>query len=169
MISSPLPAFAKLGPKLERIEQELAHLSAFLARYDALAAEFRDSWGRTTVIAAAVHNAYNGVEDVLLSLASDVDAFVPQGASSHQDILDQMRAGVGGVRPPLLDDGLYRSMMELKAFRHVVRHRYGMDLDAARADENLARLRDVLPRFVEAVQTLERYLRAPPGEEGTVS
>ena len=35
MISSSHPAFAKLGPKLERAQRELDNLDGFLAQYDA--------------------------------------------------------------------------------------------------------------------------------------
>ena len=45
MIASRLPAFAKLGPKLDRAGRELANLDAFLAGYDALPPEQRTTWG----------------------------------------------------------------------------------------------------------------------------
>ena len=39
MIASSHPAFAKLGPKLERAARELRNLDAFLGQYDALPPE----------------------------------------------------------------------------------------------------------------------------------
>ncbi|KAB1077806.1 hypothetical protein F6X53_17240 [Methylobacterium soli] len=111
-------------------------------------------------MAAAVHNAYNGIEDVLLNLANDIDGSVPTGETSHQDLLDQMRAALAGIRPALLDDPLYAALTELKGFRHRVRHRYGFDLDAAKTDESLARMRRSFPHFVEAVRRLEQVMTA---------
>ena len=116
-----------------------------------------------TATAAAIHNVYNGIEDVLLSLAKDVDGSVPTGETSHQDLLDQMRAELLGLRPALLDDALYALLTELKGFRHRVRHRYGFDLDPARTDESLVRLRTAFPAIVEAVRRLENALNAPEG------
>jgi hypothetical protein len=46
-----------------------------------------------------IHNIYNGIEDVMLSLANDVDGYVPTGETAHQDPLDQMSAGIEGKRP----------------------------------------------------------------------
>ena len=62
MISSSHPAFAKLGPKLERVQREIDSLDDFLRRYDSLAPEMVSEWGRTTAVASAVANAYNGIE-----------------------------------------------------------------------------------------------------------
>ena len=158
MIASRLPAFAKLGPKLDRAGRELANLDVFLAGYDALPPGQRTTWGRLTAIAAALHNAYNGIEDVLLGIAKDVDGAAPTGDTSHQDLLDQMRAEIPGLRPALLDDALYVSLTELKGFRHRVRHNYGFDLDAGRTEQNRALMQATFPRFVEAVRMVERRL-----------
>ncbi|GJD89623.1 MULTISPECIES: hypothetical protein [Methylobacterium] len=163
MIASSHPAFAKLGPKLERAARELRNLDAFLGQYDALPPEAVNAWGRMTAIAAAIHNVYNGIEDTLLSLANDIDGSVPTGETSHQDLLDQMRAAVLGLRPPLLDDALYVALTELKGFRHRVRHRYGFDLDPGKTNESLDRMRATFPAYVEAVRGLERDLAGDPG------
>ncbi|GJD56811.1 hypothetical protein [Methylobacterium dankookense] len=161
MISSSHPAFAKLGPKLERAQRELDNLDRFLAQYDVFPPETINVWGRMTATAAAIHNVYNGIEDVLLSLAKDIDGSVPTGETSHQDLLDQMRAALVGLRPALLDDALYAALTELKGFRHRVRHRYGFDLDPTKTDESLARMRTTFPAIVEAVRHLERTVNAP--------
>lgn len=155
MIASRLPAFAKLGPKLDRAGRELANLDAFLAGYDALPPEQRTTWGRLTAIAAALHNADNGIEDVLLGIAKDVDGAAPTGDTSHQNLLDQMRAQIPGLRPAVLDDELYVSLMELKGFRHRVRHNHGFDHDAGRTEQNRALMQATFPKLVEAVRTLE--------------
>ncbi|GEC57869.1 hypothetical protein ABIF38_008760 [Bradyrhizobium japonicum] len=101
-----------------------------------------------------VHNIYNGIEDLMLSLANDVDGYVPTGESAHQDLLDQVSAGIDGKRPALIGSELYGLLVELKGFRHVIRHRYGFDLDPRKVDENLARVRTAFPAFVKAVTCL---------------
>lgn len=161
MITSTHPAFARLGPKLDRAWRELEQLTEFLRLYDAVPPDLVSEWARTTAVASAVHNAYNGIEDVLLSLANDIDGYVPRGDSSHQDILDQMRVPLAGLRPALLNDELYQVLTEVKGFRHLVRHRYGLDLDQVRTMENLTRMQTALPRFSAAVQELAARMTRP--------
>ena len=159
MISSRYPAFAKLATKLDRAGQELGKIDSYLD-------EIKDSdhaaneWARGSALALGIHNIYNGIEDVMLSLANDIDGNVPTGEAAHQDLLDQMSARIEGQRPALLDPGLYGLLVELKGFSHVVRHRYGFDLDPSKVDENLARVRAAFPAFVKAVADLERVMTA---------
>jgi uncharacterized protein YutE (UPF0331/DUF86 family) len=70
-----------------------------------------------------------------------------------------MAAEVAGTRPALLDTGLYEALVELKGFRHLVRHRYGFDLKPEKVIENLDLLQKVFPAFIEAVVELEKIMR----------
>lgn len=160
MISSSHPAFARLGPKLLRMQRELDNLDEFLKLNASLAPELVSVWGRTTAIASAIANVYNGIENVLTDIAKVVDGSVPAGEASHQDLLDQMQAEVAGTRAAVLDDRLHAELTELKGFRHRVRHNYGFDLDPARTNESLERLRRVFPAFVEALRSLESAMTA---------
>ena len=69
-----------------------------------------------------------------------------------------MRSPVSGIRPALLDETLYEELIELKGFRHMVRHRYGFDLDADKVRANVDRATRCLPDFVAAVYALENAL-----------
>jgi hypothetical protein len=142
------------------MRRELDNLDEFLKLNASLAPEMVSAWGRTTAIASAIANVYNGIENVLADIAKAVDGSVPSGETSHQDLLDQMWAEVAGTRAAVLDERLHAQLTELKGFRHRVRHNYGFDLDPARTDENLERLRQVFPAFVEALRTLERAMTA---------
>lgn len=173
MISSSHPAFAKLGPKLMRMQRELDKLDEFLRLADALGPEMMSDWGRTTPVASAIANVYNGVENVLADIAKTVDGSVPTGETSHQDLLDQMQAVVRGKRAAVIDEDLHAQLTELKGFRHRVRHNYGFDFDPVRTAENLARLREAFPAFVEALRGLERSMTedfdsTKDNENGTV-
>ena len=159
------PAFARLSPKMERARTELAELQKYSSKHyeEFLAGD----WGASSAISLGVHNIYNGIEDILLSLAKDVDDDVPGGATMHQDLLDQMVTGIGGTRPPVLDADLYESLSELKAFWHLVRHRYGFDLKPDKVRDNLERVAVALPAFIEAVCSLEQVLlEETPDNEG---
>lgn len=150
------PAFAKLSPKIDRANTELREIEKYLSVHNSEVAD--GEWGAISAISLGIHNIYNGIEDILLSLAKDVDGLVPTGASMHQDVLDQMSTEISGIRPAVLDPDLYEALIELKGFRHLVRHRYGFDLQAEKVQENLIRVREFFPSFVSAVISLETKL-----------
>jgi len=167
MTSFSLPVFARLSPKIARAERELAQMGQY---YESHSVEVADGdWGAMSAVSSGIHNVYNGIEDVLLSIARDVDDAVPTGASAHQDVLDQMAADVAGTRPALLDRGLYEALTELKGFRHLVRHRYGFDLKPDKVIENLQLLQNIFPAFIAAVTELERTMREGDDHDGAVS
>jgi uncharacterized protein YutE (UPF0331/DUF86 family) len=158
MAAFSLPAFSRLSPKIARAERELEQLEIFFARHSQEVSD--GEWGALSAISLGIHNVYNGIEDSLLSLARDVDGLVPSGPTMHQDVLDQMSAEIDGIRPSVIDTELYESLTELKAFRHLVRHRYGFDLKADKVIENLDRIREAFPSFVDAVVRLEKTMAA---------
>jgi uncharacterized protein YutE (UPF0331/DUF86 family) len=157
------PAFAKLSPKIDRATKEMRQIEEYLSVHDSEMA--RGEWGAVAAVSLGIHNVYNGVEDILLSLANDVDGLVPSGSSMHQDVLDQMSAEIAGVRPVVLGPELYEALGELKRFRHLVRHRYGFDLKTEKVREHLDRARTTLPSFVEAIVALERSLVEQSAED----
>jgi uncharacterized protein YutE (UPF0331/DUF86 family) len=161
------PAFARLSQKIDRATKELSEVEIYLATHapEVSAGE----WGALSAISLGIHNVYNGIEDILLSLAKDVDGMAPSGPTMHQDVLDQMVAEIAGVRDAVLDPALYETLTELKGFRHLVRHRYGFDLKSEKVRENLDRTREALPSVVAAVVLLERTLTAdlPNGDDSS--
>lgn len=161
------PAFAKLSPKIDRATKELQQIEEYLSAHGSEMS--LGEWGAVAAVSLGIHNVYNGIEDILLSLANDVDGLVPKGPTMHQDILDQMSAEIAGTRPAVLDPQLYQSLTELKGFRHLVRHRYGFDLKAANVQENLDRTREAFPPFIKAVASLEGTLTKESGQDEEAS
>jgi uncharacterized protein YutE (UPF0331/DUF86 family) len=164
MTSFSLPVFSRLSPKINRAERELAQIEQYCDSNSSEVAA--GDWGAMSAVSLGIHNVYNGIEDILLSLARDIDDSVPTGASARQDVLDQMAAEVAGTRPALLDLDLYEALTELKGFRHLVRHRYGFDLKTDKVIENLALLQKVFPVFIDAVTELERAMREGDDHNG---
>lgn len=164
MVEFRSPSFAKLAKKLQRAHAELAKVTQHAVnRRDAILA---DDWEAVTAAATGVHNVYNGIEDILLNIAKDVDGSVPEGPSLHQDLLDQMAVEIPELRQALLSDDLLKDFTELKGFRHLVRHRYGMDLIGSKVEENVLRIERAFPEFVAALEALEDTLLAEPGSRG---
>lgn len=164
MTSFSLPTFSRLTPKILRAERELAQMQQF---YEKQAKALADGdWGAMAAVSAGIHNVYNGIEDILLSLARDIDDAVPTGPSAYQDVLDQMAAEIAGTRPALLDLDLCEALTEIKGFRHLVRHRYGFDLKPEKVVENLALLRKTFPVFLAAVTALEKTMKGGDDHDG---
>lgn len=87
-----LPEFSRLAPRLDRSARELGQLLDFYSRHEAEVAAA--DWGALSAVSLGVHNVYNGIEDILMSLARDLDGSAPSGPTVHQDILDQMAAAI---------------------------------------------------------------------------
>lgn len=168
MISSKHPAFAKLAAKLGRAQKELGEIENYLEEIKK-PGHLVSEWARTSTLALAVHSVYNGIEDVMLSLANDVDGYVPTGESAHQDLLDQMSVAIERKRPAVVGPELYGLLVEVKGFRHVVRHRYGLELDPRKVDENVDRIRKAFPAFVQVLIHLERVMTAEQKDEAEPS
>ena len=154
-----MPLFSVVEDKLDRIARELDRLEDYLGGSDETRAA--NVWSRTATIAFTLHGAYTGVEDVLSDVARTIDGSVPHGDRSHQDLLEQMRAPMTGRRPALLDDTLYAALLELKGFRHLVRHHYGVDLIPLRTEANKALMVRAFALLRQAMKNLEDYLSSP--------
>src|SRR5690349_6161045 len=159
------PVFLSLHTKLARLEQEFTNLREFVQLAAVTPKEFSSPWGTAMTIGGGVRNAYNGMEDILKTIARDIDGYVPGGENWHQDLLDQM-AAASDVRPAILGTDLHEQMVALKSFRHVVNHNYGMALKLDRVRENLAVLQQAYPQFVEAITSFEAAFSAGGEDDG---
>lgn len=72
--------------------------------------------------ALSLQNFYMGVEQAFEEIAKQVDEFLPMGASSHRELLEQMALEIPNVRPPVLQAETLERLNEYRGFRHVVIH-----------------------------------------------
>jgi uncharacterized protein YutE (UPF0331/DUF86 family) len=151
-----LPEFSRLAPRLERSARELGQLLDFYGRHEAEVSA--GDWGALSAVSLGIHNVYNRIEDILMSIARDLDGSAPSGPTVHQDILDQMAAAIADRRPPVLSAKLHRDLTELKGFRHLVRHKYGFDLKPEKVIENIRLLQDAYPAFEQCLEDLDGLL-----------
>src|ERR1700761_1744264 len=89
VISSKHPAFAKLATKLDRARQELVKIDDYLESIKGFDRPV-NGWARGSALALGIHNIYNGIEDVMLSLANDIDGYVPTGESARAPTLPRL-------------------------------------------------------------------------------
>ena len=75
-------------------------------------------------VALNIHGFYDGLESLLLKIASLIDGAVPSGANWHELLLREMSKEIDGVRPAVFSNDFCDKMDAYRGFRHVVRHVY---------------------------------------------
>jgi hypothetical protein len=150
------PLFARLDRQLELVRCELGNASEADRRFRALRkhdashgkrARLYHEWSHCASLADGVAAIYTGLESILEAIGNEIDEYVPRGEGSHAELLDGMAIDVRGVRPAVLADATLRLMHEGRKFRHVVRHKYALELRRADVAKNLALARRLVPAF----------------------
>jgi hypothetical protein len=152
------PLFLRIDVKLARINREIESTERNLAAF--LRGEVNDSMSGVIVrdVAYALHNAYNGMEAILQDIAAEVDGGVPAGASAHRALLDQLSVPTRD-RPAVVVAEIADQMDDLRRFRHLFRHSYGVDLQSEQVFAKFADLTaHVFPQFQKAIGDMRTFL-----------
>jgi ABC-type transporter Mla subunit MlaD len=112
------------------------------------------------LLAANLHGYYTALETALERIARLFDEDVPSGPSWHQEILEQMRIEVPGLRAPVLAPELIPDLQELRRFRHFFRNAYVLDLDPHKVNEHAQRLVRVHRRLTDNIGAFVEHLEA---------
>jgi len=132
-----------------RLNKELAKIQTVVQAAVSQASKAKKTGDIDYLQAAALslQNFYIGVEQAFEEIAKQVDEFLPTGASSHRELLEQMALEIPNVRPPVLQAETLDRLNEYRGFCHVVIHRYGFELHPKRIQE----LVEALPICSEAL------------------
>ncbi len=76
-----------------------------------------------------LHNLYCAFEDLFKMVAETFENQVQDKSKYHIELLKRMTIPVEGVRPPLLSQGCFILLDNLRSFRHFFRHAYSYELD----------------------------------------
>jgi hypothetical protein len=156
-------AFALADRRLRDLMAEHARMQAAeIARLEKLASSAVDidRWIASTTRASVVESLFTGMEGVLKELLSVIDGEVTAMAETsrfHAAVLAQA-AGQTSSRAPLISESLYRSLDELRRFRHLERNIYTGALNAERVTELTHLVLGVVPEFEAAMRaTMARW------------
>lgn len=150
------PLFARLERQLHLVRTELANAVeadrrfAALRRRSARRAADRGlyhEWSHNASLADGVSALYTGIESILETVGNEIDEYTPRGDASHADLVDGMAIEVKGVRPAVLSDRTRDLMHEVRKFRHVVRHKYALQLRRRDVARNFALAKRLVPAF----------------------
>lgn len=104
-------------------------------------------WSHNASLADGVAAIYTGLESLLEAVAGEIDEYAPRGDASHADLVDGMALEVKDVRPAVLSEATRRLMHEARRFRHVVRHKYALELRRRDVARNFTLAKRLVPAF----------------------
>jgi hypothetical protein len=147
-----------------------------LARTGRIRAEIEEALGegglparyRLYTLALLLHNFYGSVENIFLRIAPVLNGGTPEGGDFHKRLLENMKTEIEQIRPPVISRETFTLLSEIMRFRHIVRHMYAFDLDAAKVEalaRSVAPASDALDRdigkFLDFIDALAAGLERP--------
>jgi hypothetical protein len=111
-------------------------------------------------IALNLHGFYNGLERIFEWLARQIDGTIPEGASWHRDLLQQMSFAVPNVRPSVIQPETRILLEEFLGFRHVVRNLYTWHFEPEKISSLVAQLPETVAALDADFAHFRRFLNA---------
>lgn len=134
---------------VNRIEQELNQIQVTVSETGRMLQKVQLTGDKDYLGTAALNlqSFYTAVERILVAIAKEIDATVPQEENWHQALLEQMVVEIPGIRQPVLAVQTQQELDEFRRFRHVVRSNYAHQLDPKRV-QALAEKLDVVSQHL---------------------
>lgn len=102
---------------------------------------------------------YTGIEKIFEQIAQVVDqSFLKQSERWHQELLEQMRIDIPGIRPNVINEDLYQLLKTYLGLRHVLRSNYTHRLDPKLIEQNLDSLSICHRQFIQAMTQFCQFL-----------
>ena len=136
------PAFEFMADR-RRIQAEIENVELTLRELENAVSRPERSPVELAGIATFVHNAYNGIENILKQILQAEKITVPRQSTWHKALLDQARSA------GLVSEGMAEELLEYLAFRHFFVHGYGILLEETPLMDLATRLPGVWNRFQE--------------------
>ncbi|MCL0080946.1 hypothetical protein M1N64_01770 [Peptococcaceae bacterium] len=84
----------------------------------------------TRMLTSILHDYYNAIEHIFKNIAQNIDESLPKGSDWHSGLISQMSRAVPGTRPAVITKKTLELISELKGLRHVIRAKYGLNINA---------------------------------------
>lgn len=124
--------------QIEQIDQLLDSYTELLDRSQKSTPDLVE----VTAIASVLHSFYNGVENILLSIAKRIDQGLPTGSQWHRDLLVQMTQQTS-KRRQVISVEMAQRLGEYLGFRHFYRHSYSFFLEWSEVDKLVSPLQEI--------------------------
>jgi uncharacterized protein YutE (UPF0331/DUF86 family) len=103
-----------------------------------------------------LHNLYCAFEDLFKIVADFWENNLAVDGEYHIHLLKRMLLRINDVRPPLISQGSFRLLNELRGFRHVFRHAYSYGLDEDRVQALLRKIIDSKDVVIKDLNTFRK-------------
>jgi len=99
-----------------------------------------------TAFASVLHSFFNGIENILLTIAKNIDKNVPSDSNWHKTLITQMTKE-NETRKPVLSEEMKDELKKYLTFRHFFRHSYSFHLEWEELKKLVIPLYQVWVRF----------------------
>jgi hypothetical protein len=155
------PIFANIQPYLDDVEEETSMLNGACERATSVPSASRDAverWIYVNAIASGIEKVYTGIEKALDRIVRALDGHTPDGPDWHAHLLRRLSVDLPGRRPAVLSPETYRSLDDLRAFRHRERNSSVRDLNEQRVLEIASGIPSTLRMLNEDIARLRQNL-----------
>lgn len=101
---------------------------------------------------------YSGFERIFALIAETVDKEMPQGEKWHLLLLERMLAEKPGARPAVISPASWKTLNELRGFRHVVRNVYTHKFDPDKVGRLVADVPSLFERLKAELTAFANFL-----------
>lgn len=143
---------------ISQIKFEIEQIDELFLSYDSLFSRIKTAKPNiveVTALASVLHSFYNGLENIFLWIAKEIDQNVPTGDQWHRALLDQMSI-VTNNRNAVLRPETSRSLVEYMAFRHFFRHSYSFFIEWEKLEKLITPVRDT---WKQAKNEMNKFIR----------
>ena len=123
--------FKLIEKAISQVRFEIEQIDHLIEAYVGLLGRVQESppdLVEITAVASVLHSFYNGIENIFLSIAKEIDRNVPATAQWHRDLLTQMTEA-RSTRGPVLSAEAAHQLVNYLGFRHFYRHSYSFFLE----------------------------------------
>lgn len=121
---------------LSRIEKEIKDLEVLIDKISSAWERFQETHDPFFIdsVALNLYGFYSALERIFLTIAKEIDGYVPKGHSWHYELLLQMNTPISKLRPAILSADTCKYLDEYRGFRHIVRNVYSSNLSSSRIE-----------------------------------
>lgn len=138
----------------EAIETEFGEIESLFQLYKKelfdLDLEKTPSLLELTSFASVLHSFYNGIENILFTIAKHIDKSVPSDSNWHKELLSRMTKK-NKFRRPVLSVVMKDELKKYLTFRHFFRHSYSFHLEWEELEKLVKPIHHTWKKFKEEI------------------
>jgi len=145
---------------LSRIEKEIKDIELLINKILSAWKRVQETDDPFFIDSAALnlHGFYSALERIFLTIAKEIDGYVPKGHSWHYELLLQMNTPIHKIRPTILSAETCKNLDEYRGFRHIVRNVYSFNLSKSRIEPLVVELHSLFEQVKDELYAFTRLM-----------